>query len=293
MGYDFRVESTWRTHPKFILLRQLYGSEGIDAIFTLWAFVAEERNKGVLENMSDRHIAAACCIDPKNIDPSEFVANLVEIGFLDRREDRVVVVHNWDKRQPNIWARGEKNPAKVAAANARWQKNDDSSSVKTKKKHGVENADAPAMQCMGSAMPHPIPSYLKSLSLAPDGERARELVFGLMSESSPRARPKAPDKWPAMLLGLLEAGHSLEEIERATRFALQDAFWRSRILSAKAYRENFAQILDQAVKAEEPDPGCNEEGRGQGMSAEAWEELKKKNRVQHGVSNAVVKSMPP
>ena len=293
MGYDFRVESTWRTHPKFILLRQLYGSEGIDAIFTLWAFVAEERNKGVLNNMSDRHIAAACCIDPKVIDPSEFVANLVEIGFLDRRGDQVVVVHNWEKRQPNIWARGEKNPLKVAAANARWQKDGEKPCAKNKKKQIVSDSDAAAMQCMHSAMPHPIPSHIKSLSQAPDGERAREIIFALMSESRPKARPKSPDKWPAMLQGLLDDGQTVEDIERATRFALQDSFWRSRILSPKAFFENFGQIVDQAAKELEAQAQCSVDGIGQGMSAEAWEELKKKSRVQHAVSNSVVKSMPP
>jgi hypothetical protein len=293
MGYDFRVESTWRTHPKFILLRQLYGSEGIDAIFTLWAFVAEERNKGVLENMSDRHIAAACCIDPKVIDPSEFVADLIEIGFLDRRADQIVVVHNWEKRQPNIWGRGEKNPAKVAAANARWQKNDGKPADKNKKRQIVGNADAAAMHCMPSAMPHPNPSHLKSLSLAPDGERARDAVFALLSESRPKARPKSPDKWPAMLQGLLDEGQTVESIEQATRFALQDEFWRSRILSPKGFFDNYGQFLDQAVKAEESQVPCSGEGKGQGMSAEDWEALKQKNRNQPKISDNVVNAMPP
>jgi len=114
-----------------------------------------------------------------------------------------------------------------------------------------------------------------------------------MSESRPKVRPKNPSKWPAMLQGLLDDGQSVEDIERATRFILQDSFWRSRVLSPKAFFENFGQIVDQAAKELEAQAQCSIDGIGQGMSAEDWEELKKKSRVQHAVSNAVVKSMPP
>jgi hypothetical protein len=293
MGWDFRVESTYRTHPKFILLKQLYGSEGVDAVFALWAFATEERPKGVLINMTDKKIAAACGIDPTVIDPTEFVNNLVEIGFLDRAEDGVVEIHNWKKRQPNIWSRGEKDPTKVAAANARWGKKEPDLKDKRPRKQPVANSDAAAMQCMPSAMPHPTPSYLKSLSQAPDGERVREVVFGLMSENRPKVRPKNPEAWPAMLQGLLDEGQTVEDIERSTRFALQDSFWRSRIVSAKAYRDNYGQIFDQAVKAIEQINQSAEEVNGQGMSAEAWEELKKKNGSQSSVLSKSVNNKPP
>jgi len=293
MGWDFRVESTYRTHPKFILLKQMYRSEGVDAIFALWAFATEERPKGVLTNMTDKKIAAACGIDPTVIDPSEFVNNLVEIGLLDRREDGVVEIHNWKKRQPNIWGRGEKDPAKVAAANARWGKKGTPLKGKDDKKQPVAAVDAGAMQCMPSAMPHPIPSYLKSLSQAPDGERARERIFALMSECQPRVRPKSPGKWAGVLQGLLDEGQTVEDIERATRFALQDSFWRSRILSPKAFRDNYSQICDQAVKAAEQQGQCIDTGKGQGMSAEAWEALKKKNNNQSEIACKEVSAVPP
>ncbi|MEA4857888.1 MAG: hypothetical protein AAGU21_00950 [Solidesulfovibrio sp.] len=293
MGWDFRVESTYRTHPKFILLKQLYGSEGVDAVFALWAFATEERPKGILANMTDKKIAAACGIDPTVIDPSEFVNNLVEIGLLDRGEDDVVAIHNWKKRQPNIWSRGEKDPVKVAAANARWGKKEPDSKENNEKKQAVVNADAAAMQCMPSAMPHPIPSYLKSLSQAPDGERARALVFALMSESTTKVRAKSPGTWPGMLQGLLDEGTTLEDLERATRFAVQDPFWRSRIVSPKAYRDNYGQILDQANKAMVQEQTQQGDKTQQGMSAEAWEALKKKAKSEQKVSSKAVNAKPP
>ena len=292
MGWDFRVESTYRTHPKFILLKQMYGSEGVDAVFALWAFATEERPKGVLTNMTDKKIAAACGIDPTVIDPTDFVNNLVEIGFLDRAEDGVVEIHNWKKRQPNIWSRGEKDPAKVAAANARWGKKEADSKEKRVKKQPVEDADAAAMQCMPSAMPHPIPSYKNSLSHAPDGERARELVFALLSESRPKARPKNPDKWPEMLQGLLDEGQSLEDLERVTRFALQ-GWWRSRILSPKGYRDNYEQIHVQAMEALEQQTQCCDGEMQQGMSTEEWEALKRKGNNQREASGKMVNDKPP
>lgn len=293
MGWDFRVESTYRTHPKFILLKQLYGSEGVDAVFALWAFTTEERPKGVLTNMSDKKVAAACGIDPSVIDPTDFVNNLVEIGFLDRREDGIIEVHNWKKRQPNIWSRGEKDPAKVAAANARWGRKQTSEDEKNVEKKGVVKKDAGAIQCMPSAMPHPIPSYIKSLSQPPDGESVRNLVFALMSECRPKVRPKSPDKWPAMLQGLLDDGQTVEEVERSTRFALQDTFWRSRIVSPKAYRDNYGQIFDQANKTIEVQYQCTTGGQGQGMSAEAWENLKKERKRHCEVAVKVANAEPP
>ena len=292
MGYDFRVESTYRVHPKFILLKQMYGSEGVDAIFALWAFAAEERPKGVLFNMSEKKIAAACGVDPTVIDPSEFVNNLIEIGFLDRREDGVIEIHNWKKRQPNIWSRGEKDPAKVAAGKARWGKNETPANGKNNKKQCIGDVKAAAKQCLPSAEPHPIPSQYNSLSQAPDGERARELVFALLSESRPKAKPKNPDKWPEMLQGLLDEGQSLEDIERATRFALQ-GWWRSRILSPKGYRDNYEQIHVQAMEALEQQTQCCEGERKQGMSTEEWEALKRKSNNQREASGKMVNNKPP
>lgn len=281
MNTDIRIAVSFKGHRKRKRLRMLLGPGSTDFLLDLWISTAMNHPNGILEGMDATDIALEAGWEE---DPEKFVSALQTCGFLDQDEAGVYALHDWEDHQGYAIHAEMRSEKARKAARARW---------------GPKAQNAPSMpealpQASFSNAPSPTPSPAPlALSLPPDGERAREIVFGLMSESSPRARPKAPDKWPAMLLGLLEAGHSLEEIERATRFALQDAFWRSRILSAKAYRENFAQILDQAVKAEEPDPGCNEEGKGQGMSAEAWEELKKKNRVQHGVSNAVVKSMPP
>lgn len=279
MNTDIRIAVSFKGHRKRKRLRMLLGPGSTDFLLDLWISTAMNHPNGILEGMDASDIALEAGWED---DPEKFVSALQTCGFLDRNEAGVYALHDWEDHQGYAIHAEMRSEKARKAARARW---------------GTKTQNAPSMpgalpQASFSNAPSPSPAPL-ALSLAPDGERAREIIFALMSEIRPKARPKRPDKWPAMLQGLLNDGQTVEDIERATRFALQDPFWRSRILSPKAFFENFGQIVDQAAKELEAKDQCSVDGIGQGMSAEAWEELKKKNLVQHTVANIVVKSMPP
>ncbi|MHC1788971.1 hypothetical protein [Solidesulfovibrio sp.] len=281
MNTDIRIAVSFKGHRKRKRLRMMLGPDSTDYLLDLWISTAMNHPDGILHGMDATDIALEAGWEDE---PEKFVSALQICGFLDQDKDGVYALHDWEDHQ-GYAIHAEKRTEKARkAAQARW---------------GTKEKNAPSMpgalpQASFSNAPSPAPSPAPlALSHPPNGERAREIIFALMSECRPKKRPKRPGKWPAMLQGLLDDGQTLEDIERATRFALQNWFWSSRILSPKAFFENFGQIVDQAAKELEAQTQCSVDGIGQGMSAEAWEELKKKSRVQHAVSNAVVKSVPP
>jgi hypothetical protein len=281
MNTDIRIAVSFKGHRKRKRLRMMLGPDSTDYLLDLWISTAMNHPTGILHGMDATDIALEAGWED---DPEKFVSALQTCGFLDQDEDGAYALHDWEDHQ-GYAIHAEKRTEKARkAAQARW---------------GTKEKNAPSMpealpQASFSNAPSPAPSPAPlALSHPSNGERAREIIFALMSECRPKKRPKRPGKWPAMLQGLLDDGQTLEDIERATRFALQNWFWSSRILSPKAFFENFGQIVDQAAKELESQAQCSVDGIGQGMSAEAWEELKKKSRVQHAVSNTVVKSMPP
>ena len=59
----------------------------------------------------------------------------------------------------------------------------------------------------------------------------------------PEATLKAPERWDRMFGRLLEAGQTLDQVEAVMRFALQDPFWRSRILSPESFGDTYAKFV--------------------------------------------------
>jgi len=281
MNTDIRIAVSFKGHRKRKRLRIMLGPDSTDYLLDLWISTAMNHPTGILSGMDAVDIALEAGWEE---DPETFVKALRTCGFLDVSGDGVYSLHDWDDHQ-GYAIHAEKRTEKARkAALARW---------------GTKEENAPSMpgamlQASFSNAPSPAPAPAPlALSQPADGERAREVIFALMSECLPKARPKSPDKWPKILQRLLDTGQTVEDIERSTRFALQDPFWRSRILSPKAFLDNYNQIFDQAVKAMELQEQCSIEGKGQGMSAEAWEALKQKNRNQQVVSDKAVNAIPP
>uniref|UniRef100_I2Q1G0 Uncharacterized protein n=1 Tax=Desulfovibrio sp. U5L TaxID=596152 RepID=I2Q1G0_9BACT len=281
MNTDIRIAVSFKGHRKRKRLRLMLGPDSTDYLLDLWISTAMNHPTGILAGMDAVDLALEAGWEGE---PEKFVQALQTCGFLDVSGDGVYSLHDWDDHQ-GYAIHAEKRTEKARkAALARW---------------GTKEEDAPSMpgalpQASLSNAPSPAPSPAPlALSHPPDGERARDAVFALMSECQPKAKPKSPNKWPGMLQGLLDEGQTVEAIERTTRFALQDAFWRSRILSPKAFLDNYSQIFDQASKAEESQVPCSVEGKGQGMSAEDWEALKQKNRTQPKISDNMVNAIPP
>ena len=281
MNTDIRIAVSFKGHRKRKRLRMLLGPGSTDYLLDLWISTAMNHPTGILQGMDATDIALEAGWED---DPEKFVSALHTCGFLDQGEDGVYALHDWEDHQ-GYAIHAEKRTEKARkAAQARW---------------GTKEKNAPSMpgalpQASISNAPSPAPSPAPlALSHPPNGERARERIFALMSENQPKVRPKSPNQWARVLQGLLDEGQSLEDLERTTVFALQDTFWRSRIVSPKAFRDNYSQIADQSVKAIEQASLCIDGGSGQGMSAEEWEALKKKNKNQREVSAKAVNAEPP
>ena len=99
----------------------MHGSDGVVALQRLWCFATEYRPDGVLADMERGDIAEACRINADDID---FIDYLVAMRWLDYDADRKIYsIHNWEKRQPNVYNREKISAQKKAAANVRYAKN--------------------------------------------------------------------------------------------------------------------------------------------------------------------------
>src|SRR5215469_589791 len=91
MNYDFRLATTFLTHPKIEKLRRRLGAEGVLGWIGLLAHTAAYRPSGNLEGLDNDDIAIAVKY-PGDID--EFVEALVELRLLDRKGPSLTV-HDW------------------------------------------------------------------------------------------------------------------------------------------------------------------------------------------------------
>jgi|TARA_Y100000296_G_C5153464_1_gene247681 hypothetical protein len=85
---------TTRTHPKIKKLEIQLGANGVLALYNLWCFCAEYKKDGILSGMSCGEIVLASDFRGP---PEVFMETLLECRLLDRDEDLVYSVHNWEK----------------------------------------------------------------------------------------------------------------------------------------------------------------------------------------------------
>lgn len=117
---DFRISTSWRTHPKRIKLIRRLGKEAAFAVTDLWGWCAltPGRTRGVLAGMSDEDIAIAADYDH---DPRAWVAALVDLRLLDGGPgDRSV--HNYPIRNPYVAGHDARSDAAKANALRRWHR---------------------------------------------------------------------------------------------------------------------------------------------------------------------------
>lgn len=120
MPDDFRVKTSFFTHPKARRLKRRHGDTAIVCLMRLWAFATEHRCKGVLYDMTKDDLVD---VSEWHGD-GEFVDSLVEFGFLDRGPEWYEL-HDW--KEHNHWAyQADKRQEKAReAAKIRWGIADD------------------------------------------------------------------------------------------------------------------------------------------------------------------------
>jgi len=302
MAYDCRVYSGFERHPKFIAIKEAYGAEGVLGVVILWGYAAEYRPSGVLDGMSQAGICRACQIDPKCI---EYVDFLEECRILDRdRDTGTYSIHNWPERQPNCAHRDEIADAKKRAADMRWDKSR-AQKAKRKARQQAKKIDDPP--CNAGAMhahmqvqcPNPTQPSKEKNSLSPlsressEGERVREIFSAMLEKARPGVRLKRPAVWAEQLQAAIDAGQSVEQLQAAWQFAMQDKFWPSRVLSAQAFFDNFAALSIQRQEQQQTITVVQLQNSESPLTDEEWRAMKKASVESTG--EVVIKSVdsPP
>lgn len=166
---DYRIQTSWQTHPKRKRLKRLLGSDGVLAIQDLWGFCAVNRPDGTLSSMDKLDIAIAADFDG---DENEFVDALVDLRLLDVNEDGVHSIHDWDDHQPWCREARERKERARKAAQARWGSEEEpdpsrptapkKASVDTQAESGNASSDMPTDAQAYSSMPEQMPEHQSS-----------------------------------------------------------------------------------------------------------------------------------
>ncbi len=118
MAEDFRVLTSWRTHPKRLRLQRSLGADGVVAVLDLWSFCASTKPSGRLTGMTDQDIEL---VVGWSGEPGILVETLAELRILDGDEGKRMV-HGWAKSNPYVAASTKRSLASKKAAHARWKK---------------------------------------------------------------------------------------------------------------------------------------------------------------------------
>lgn len=235
---DFRLYADFIDHPKTGLLRDEFGSEGVERLIALWSWVATPANKrtrGDLSGMTDRQIEHAAGWRGER---GLFARTIVALRWLDG-EDGARKVHDWEEHQP--WSLG---------AEARSQKASYAAFMRWCRKQGIDPADFEPEECSGHApsMPQASPEHARAMpptARRPDGPASLPSV----EKREEEARP--PDEGQAQLIDLdPEPGPDVATPERV--FALYLAVmpaagWVKHSKLTKGLRASIASRLRESA----------------------------------------------
>lgn len=134
---DIRVSVLLRRHRKRRRLEKLIGAGAVGYLVDLWIATAVSRPDGVLAGWGPADIAEE--VDWTG-DPEILIGALVESGFIDRRDDGVVVVHDWMVHQG--WASGSAGRSNLARMKALIRHHGEEAAFKlAREKYGFEPGD--------------------------------------------------------------------------------------------------------------------------------------------------------
>lgn len=119
MGKDYRVLTTWHRHRKTRRLIALLGYEGPFRLLALWAFAAEMRPSGIFEGLTDADLADECGWSG---DPAQLIESLLTSGWLDRRADGALRIHDWEEWNAYVVHGPERSEVARENAIRRWEK---------------------------------------------------------------------------------------------------------------------------------------------------------------------------
>jgi len=118
MSSDIRVKCSFRNNRKRKRLSRLLGYDCAGHLLDLWIETSLSRHHGQLLGWDDEDIADA---SGWTGDPAEWVRMLLDVGFLDRNGDDVLVLHDWEDHQGYVCRRDQRVKRARTAAAARYK----------------------------------------------------------------------------------------------------------------------------------------------------------------------------
>lgn len=211
-----RVDDAFYDHAKFVRLDA--------ASIGLWTIGLAYANR----NLTDGWV------------PARFIkgygnpAKLVREGLLSAEDDGYRI-HDYLDYQESA----EKILAKRQAERERWHTRKPSKPAATPHETPAGVAAESDATC---GVPTPTPSFSLS-EVRPEVQRLVDLLADLVAANCDGRRPKPGKGWYDAARLMLDNDHLSEsDIERVMRWATNDSFWRSNIMSMPKFREKFATL---------------------------------------------------
>ena len=186
MANDMRIKLDFFNHWKTQQLESELGADGLICLLRLWAYAAEYRHRGVLNNMSSQEIES---VSRWHGEPNLFIETLIKKRFIKRSKKGLFSLHNWKIHQSWAYYAPERKLQAQKAAAKRWGVKDNkkcyqqcgqhatsnASSIKNATSNAVSNATSNAPSPTPIPNPSPKPKPLPFLEKKPK-ETFREKI---------------------------------------------------------------------------------------------------------------------
>ena len=143
---DMRLDVDFIHHPKIRKLIRRTGLEGFYSLIALYSLAAKIYTKGLLKDCNPQDIEDMC---DWNGDANIFVNILLELKLLDQNEEGYSI-HDWKEHQGFVFHTEERSQRARDAANARWNKGNDSTK-QSENASSMPDACGPHPTCMLTA----------------------------------------------------------------------------------------------------------------------------------------------
>lgn len=250
-----------RDHPKVVRLARLldvHRTSAVGMLHFLWWWALDHAEDGDLSDYEASDLAAAC--DWQG-DPEVLVKALRDCGpgsregFLAVEGDRLVLHDWWQYAGKLVERRRADRDRKRAGRNA-----DPPEVPKTSTGRPPDIAETAYVTVPNPTQPNlPAPPEERR----EDVDRLCDLLADLVAERSTR-RPTITKDWRDEARRLLDRDRvPLDEAERVMRWALDDAFWCSNVLSMPKFRKQYQalRLKAKAVNGTTPTAPVGNSGR--------------------------------
>ncbi len=246
MNTDIRVSVSFKGHRKRKKLRLLVGDGSTDYLLDLWISTAMNHPDGILVGMDDIDIALEAGWEKY---PKIFVEGLLSAGFLEKGEDGVYFLHDWEDHQGFVVHAKERSEKARNASRKRWENRSDATSKKTDAASIEKNAKGNAKTRFSdppspTPNPSPTPLVLKvpigTLSSTLDGQKVDDTESSKTDKTDPSKKNGIPY---AEIIGFLnsQAGTEFNTSTKSTKRYIKARFAEGFTL------EDFRNVISSKV----------------------------------------------